>query len=223
MSASVRQSARSRRPDFGGVFESTARPLLLMEADPPRFTMVAVNRAHARAFGTTPEALIGRGVIEVFGEALPAEVQAFVDAIRISLGKVLANGRSHQMGVAPLAAPGPGGRSEERFWSAVNSPVRDKAGRITHIVSAAQDVTGEVLERRSEEARSLLMREVDHRARNSLTVVQSLIRFAHADTVEAFRDVLEGRVTALARAHASLAARRWEGAWLGEVLRGALE
>ncbi len=219
---SIGKSPGSRSPDFRAVFESTARPLLLIEADPPRFTMVAANKAHARAFGTTPEALVGRGVLEVFGDGLTAEAQAFVDAIRRSLEQVLASGRSHQMGVARYAVTNAAGDSLERFWSAANSPVRDRTGRVTHIVSAVQDVTGEVLERQSEAARALLMREIDHRARNSLTVVHSLIRLAHADSVDELREVLEGRVGALARAHSSLAARRWEGALLAEVVESAL-
>jgi two-component sensor histidine kinase len=114
------------------------------------------------------------------------------------------------------------GGTAERYWSAVNSPMFDASGAITHIVSAVQDVTGEVMERRSEEARSLLMREVDHRARNALAIVQSIVRLTTAATLEDYRDVLDGRVAALARAQGSLAARRWEGAWLSEVVEAEL-
>lgn len=212
----------SASPDFRAVFESTARPLLLMAADAPRYTMVAVNKAHAAAFRTTPEALVGQSVLGVFGETLPPEVQAFVDAIRVSLERVIATGRSHQMGTMRYAVPGADGATDERFWSAINSPVRDKTGRVTYVVAAVQDVTGEVLERQSEEARSLLIKEVDHRARNALSVVQSFVRLTSAGSIDEFRDVLEGRVQALARAQTSLALRRWEGAVLHEIIEGEL-
>ena len=43
------------------VFDAAPRPLLVLAADPPRFTMLAVNPAHARAFATTPDALVGHG------------------------------------------------------------------------------------------------------------------------------------------------------------------
>ena len=210
------------KPDFRAVFESTARPLLLLAADPPRYTMLAVNKAHTRAFNTTSDALIGRGVLEVFGTNLAAPVQAFVDAIRLSLETVLETGRSHLMQTRAYPVRTAAGEREERFWSAVNSPVRDASGRVTHIVNAIQDVTGEVLERRSEEARRLLMREVDHRARNTLTIVQSLLRLANAASIDEFRCVLEGRITALARAQSVLASRKWEGGSLPELVEGEL-
>jgi two-component sensor histidine kinase len=204
------------------VFDASPRPLLLIAADAPKYTMLAVNAAHAGAFGTTPGALQGRGVLEVFPADAPPEVAEFVEAVRTSLARVVATGASDQMAVRPYAVAQADGGSEERYWSAVNSPILDPAGQVTHILSAAQDVTGEVLERRSEEARQLLMREVDHRARNALTVVQSFVRLTTADSLEEFRRIVAGRVEALARAQTSLAARRWEGASLREVMESEL-
>ncbi|MGH6965719.1 MAG: HWE histidine kinase domain-containing protein [Phenylobacterium sp.] len=208
--------------DFRSVFDASPRPLLLIAVDAPRYTMLAVNRAHAAAFGTTPEALEGRGVFEVFPPDPAPDVVAFVDAIRTSLERVLDSGAPDLMPVRPYAVAQADGTSEERYWSASNAPVLAADGQPTHIVSAIQDVTGEVLERRSEEARSLLMREVDHRARNALTVVQSFVRLTTAPSLEEYRRVVEGRVEALARAQTSLAARRWEGGSLREVIEAEL-
>jgi PAS domain S-box-containing protein len=208
--------------DFRAVFDASPRPLLLIAADAPKFTMLAVNQAHAASFGSTPEALQGWGVLEVFPPDATPEVAAFVEAVRASLERVISSGEADQMSVRPYAVAQANGGSEERYWSATNSPVLAPDGTVTHIVSAVQDVTGEVLERRSEEARQLLMREVDHRARNALTVVQSFVRLTTADSLEEFRQVVDGRVEALARAQTSLAARRWEGASLRDVVEGEL-
>ena len=208
--------------DFRAVFEASPRPLLLIAADPPKYTMLAVNAAHAGAFGTTPAALEGWGVLEVFPPDAPPEVAAFVEAVRTSLEAVVATRAADQMAVRAYPVQSPDGEPDERYWSATNSPVLGPDGEVTHIVSAVQDVTGEVLERRSEDARKLLMREVDHRARNALTVVQSFMRLTTAASVEDFRRVVDGRVEALARAQTSLAARRWEGASLRDVVEGEL-
>lgn len=208
--------------DFRAVFDASPRPLLLIAADPPKFTMLAVNAAHALAFQTTPQTLQGWGVLEVFPADAPPVVAEFVDAVRTSLEAVIATRTWNQMAPRAYAVQTPDGGSDERYWSAINSPIIGPDGQVTHIVSAVQDVTGEVMERRSEEARKLLMREVDHRARNALTVVQSFVRLTTADNLESFRRVVDGRVEALARAQTSLAARRWEGASLGEVIEGEL-
>lgn len=207
---------------FRAVFQAAPRPLLLIAADPPKYTMVAANAAHARAFGTTPAALAGRGVLEVFPPDPPPQLAQFMAAIRTSLDAVMATGEPDQMGVRPYTTQWRDGEPIERFATAVNSPIKDATGRVTHILSASQDVTGEVQERRSEEARRLLMREVDHRARNALTVVQSFVRLTEAPDLASFRENLSGRVEALARAQTSLAARRWEGAGLRELIDAEL-
>lgn len=207
---------------FRAVFDSSSRPLLLMAADPPRFTMVAVNAAHAKAFSTTREALEGRGVFEVFPAKPEPHVARFMEAIRASLMRVMDSGGTDQMPIGRLTGPSLKGDLVDRYWTATHTPICGADGAITHIVSATQDVTGEVHERRSEAARELLMREVDHRARNTLTVVQSLVRLSRAQTLDEFRSGLEGRIGSLARAQTSLAARKWEGALLTDIVEGAL-
>jgi two-component sensor histidine kinase len=62
------------------------------------------------------------------------------------------------------------------------------------------------------------MHEVDHRARNLLAIVQSLVRLTRADELDDYRSVLAGRIGALARAQTSLASRRWEGGRLEDVV-----
>ncbi|HWF75952.1 MAG TPA: HWE histidine kinase domain-containing protein [Caulobacteraceae bacterium] len=207
---------------FRAVFDTSPRPLLLMAADAPRFTMLAANAAHAHTFRTTPEALEGHGVFEVFPADPEPIVAEFVAAIRESLDRVMATGKPDKMRVGRLNLASPTGEPTERYWTATNTPILGPRGEVTHIVSASQDVTGEVQGRRSEEARALLMREVDHRARNALMLVQSLVRLSTATSLEEFRKILDGRIASLARAQTSLAARKWEGAVVGDIVVEAL-
>jgi two-component sensor histidine kinase/CheY-like chemotaxis protein len=74
--------------------------------------------------------------------------------------------------------------------------------------------------REAEEHLVLLLREVDHRAKNALAVALSLIRLAPRNvTPAAFAAAAEGRITAMARAHALLA----RGAWTGAELQALAE
>lgn len=74
--------------------------------------------------------------------------------------------------------------------------------------------------REAEEHLVLLLREVDHRAKNALAVALSLIRLAPRDVPPAeFAAAAEGRITAMARAHALLA----RGAWTGAELQALAE
>jgi two-component sensor histidine kinase len=74
----------------------------------------------------------------------------------------------------------------------------------------------------ADEARTLLMREVDHRARNALAIVQSVVRLTDASDPVRYREEILGRVDAIARAQGSLARTNWEGAVLAEIVRDEL-
>jgi PAS domain S-box-containing protein len=74
----------------------------------------------------------------------------------------------------------------------------------------------------NEERQVLLTREVDHRAKNVLAVVQAAVRLTPKDDPRAYATALEGRVAAMARAHTLLAAEHWSGADLRSLLRHEL-
>jgi len=93
--------------------------------------------------------------------------------------------------------------------------VRDAADRPDHFVAIIDDITQQ---KRTQETRDLLMREVDHRARNALMVVQSVVRLTSADEPAHFREKVLGRVDALARAQSSLSRSNWSGSTVEEVV-----
>jgi two-component sensor histidine kinase len=84
-------------------------------------------------------------------------------------------------------------------------------------------VTTDVTDRKeADERQVLLAREVDHRARNALAVIQSIIRLTRAKTVDDYVLTVEGRIKALARAHTLLSDSRWRGADLGTLVSDEL-
>ena len=89
-----------------------------------------------------------------------------------------------------------------------------------------QSVLGVILDiterRESEERLKLLAREVDHRANNLLTVVQATVALSTAATAEALKEIITGRVTALAHAHQLISEARWRGADLRRLVEEEL-
>jgi PAS domain S-box-containing protein len=100
------------------------------------------------------------------------------------------------------------------------SPIRSDEAKVVGTILEVRDISED---RRREEARNLLMREVDHRARNILAIIQSLIQLTRAEDLASYKSMLAGRISALARAQTSLANRRWEGGCLDDVVREELE
>jgi two-component sensor histidine kinase/CheY-like chemotaxis protein len=95
----------------------------------------------------------------------------------------------------------------------------NEAGRIVRTSGVTIDVTDL---KEAEERRTLLVREVDHRARNALAVVQSIVRLTRAKTLEAYVAAVEGRIRALSTAHVLLSESRWEGADLSGLVEEEL-
>ncbi|MBL6079882.1 PAS domain S-box protein [Belnapia sp. T18] len=78
--------------------------------------------------------------------------------------------------------------------------------------------------RREEERRLVLLRELDHRVKNTLAVVQSVTIQSrrYAPTPADFQDALLARLAALARSHDLLTRNSWEGASLRDIVRQTL-
>lgn len=80
-------------------------------------------------------------------------------------------------------------------------------------------VTIDITDRReAEERQALLAREVDHRARNALAVVQAIVRLTRARTTRGYVAAVEGRIRALAQTHTLLSQSRWQGADLARLV-----
>jgi len=77
--------------------------------------------------------------------------------------------------------------------------------------------------RRAEETERLLIREIDHRAKNVLAVVQSLAHLTPFENKKQYVTALSGRIGSLARSHSLLSSNRWSGARLDVLLQQELE
>lgn len=97
---------------------------------------------------------------------------------------------------------------------------RDPAtGEATRLIGTTRDVTER---KQAEERQALLAREVDHRAKNALAVVQAALRLTAKEDIRSYARAVEGRVAALARAHTLLADGHWQGASVRDLAEGEL-
>jgi len=122
----------------------------------------------------------------------------------------IGDNRTFQTEVRILRASG-----EWRSCLCAGALTRDAAGHVTNISGVTIDIT----ERKQAEERQLLLaREVDHRARNALAVVQAIVRLTRAPTAANYVTAVEGRIRALSQAHTLLSQSRWEGADIARLV-----
>jgi PAS domain S-box-containing protein len=104
---------------------------------------------------------------------------------------------------------------EIRWCTGAAAASFDDQGRLIGLSGVTTDITER---KRAEERQILLAEEVDHRARNVVAVVQSIMRLTRADSIDEYIGALDGRIGALSNAHRLLAGSRWEGADLNRLI-----
>jgi PAS domain S-box-containing protein len=93
--------------------------------------------------------------------------------------------------------------------------VKDGDGNVVGAVNCFQDIT----ERKRSEAQIVnLAREAEHRTKNILSTVLATVRLSHSDTVDDLKQLIEGRINALANVHALFVQSRWAGAELRSLV-----
>jgi PAS domain S-box-containing protein len=145
----------------------------------------------------------------------PDNVRALIhpddwERLRAALAGVTEHGQTYQ---TEFRVHRPNG--ELRWCIGAAAASIDAARRVVGLSGVTVDITDR---KSAEERQTLLVREVDHRARNALAVVQSIIRLTRAESKEAYIGAVEGRITALSRAHVLLSQSRWQGANLSRIL-----
>ena len=165
------------------------------------------NAAAERIFGYTADEMIGASIRGI----IPAHLQAEEDDI---LARIARGERIQNCETVRLCKDG---RAIDA--SLAVSPILDEGGRIIGASKIVQDIT----ERKRREAQvRLLLKEVNHRAKNLLGVVQAIAWQTAGGGAEAFIERFAARIQALAANQDLLVKSEWRGVELGELLRAQL-
>jgi PAS domain S-box-containing protein len=195
---------RQERDRAHGYLDVAEVMLLVLDE---RGCVQTINRRGAEILGHgDPGPLIGR---DWFDLAIPSDRRSETRAV---FGKLMA-GQIDGAGVYENPVVRADGTERLIAWR--NSVLRDADGRITGTLSSGDDVTDQ---RHARDRERLLAQEIDHRAKNLLAVVQSVVQLTRADDIRGFKTAVTGRIQSLARTHGLLAASRWEGADLKQLV-----
>ncbi len=156
-------------------------------------------------FGRSAESILGRTDEEI----LPPDGGAAIIALK---REALASGRAKRAEFALNEVPG------VRWYDLHVEPLLDRTGAIVGLTCASVDVT----DRKEGEAHlRLLLRELTHRSKNLLAVIQAMARQTarHSGSIDGFLSQFAARLQALASSHDLLVRESWYGASLGELVR----
>lgn len=168
-----------------------------------------VNERLAEINGLPAAAHLGRTVREI--------VPDMADAIERIGEKLIETGEP--MLDVELTGTTPARPGVVRHWVVQWMPLKDEGGEVSGISVVAEEVTER---KQREEQVSLLMREVNHRAKNMLGVVQSIARQTAATSPDDFVRRFSERIHALAANQDLLVHSNWAGVDLADLVKAQL-
>jgi two-component sensor histidine kinase len=99
------------------------------------------------------------------------------------------------------------------------SPVKDAHGNIVGASKVARDITEQ---KRNQERIGVLAREAEHRSKNILANVQAIVNLSQSDSSESLKEMISGRIQAMANVHSLFVETRWIGADVSAIARQEL-
>jgi len=187
--------------------ERTRMPMVVTNPREEDNPIVLANKAFLDLTGYAAEEIIGRNCRFLQGagssQTAIAEIRAALDDERETDVEIL-NYR----------------KDGSTFWNKLRlSPVHDDDGKLLYYFGSQHDVTPLRKVQTLEASEHRLLMEVDHRARNVLAIVDSIVRLSRADDATLYATAVQQRVQALARAHGLLADHGWQDIPLDQLVR----
>ena len=170
-------------------------------------TITTWNQGATRLFGYMAEEIIGRNVSILIPPDRQDEERAIIE--RIQRGERIEHYETICRRKDGILVP----------ISLSVSPVKGSDGKIVGASKVARNISER---KQKDEHIALLSREVDHRSKNLLSLVQATVRLAHGDTPDALKRAIEGRIRALANVHSLLGKAHWIGVDIRSLVTGEL-
>ncbi|WP_049731557.1 PAS domain-containing protein, partial [Rhizobium ecuadorense] len=206
-SASSKAALADRKELAAIAFERTRMPMVVADARKPDLPIVLANKSFLELTGYPADEVLGRNCRFLQG---PATSPIAVAEIRAGI----ADEREVSVEILNYKKNG------EQFWNRLHlSPIHADDGRILYFFGSQIDVTEYRRIEALEASEHRLLMEVDHRSKNVLAIVDSIVRLSNADDPALYAAAIQHRVQALARAHNLLAERRWTSISVEELVR----
>jgi PAS domain S-box-containing protein len=172
--------------------------------------ILRMNQALAEMNGLPSDGNAGRFAWDV--------VPALRETLDPKIAEVLATGETIDVEVSGET---PGASGATRFWQEKIYPIREPDGRVMAVGIVVEEITAR---KRAEEHLRFLLRELSHRSKNLLAVIQAMAgqTAKSAETVADFRRRLGERLMGLAASHDLLVNQNWLGASVEQLVRGQL-
>lgn len=125
------------------LFDAMPGQSMLVKADAPRFTILAATPAYIAQTGYAKQAIIGKGIFEVFSNQLNTE-KGGNNNLLASFQHVLQKKEPHKLPAQPFTLKNAENNLVKGQWKASNTPVLSPDGEVVYIIHTLEDFSYEV-------------------------------------------------------------------------------
>ena len=188
-------------------------PTFMAMLQGPEHSFALVNPEYRKLIGERD--VLGKTVEAALPEVAPQGFVALLD-------RVFETGEAVSRFSEKVTLDRSGKTAEDRYLDFVYQPIKDEAGKVTNIFVQGSDVTERV---RAENHQRLLVNELNHRVKNTLASVQSIVMqtLRGNGTKEEAGAAIGARILAMSRAHDILTHENWDGADLLAIVTSSVE
>ncbi|OEC96914.1 PAS domain-containing protein [Rhizobium sp. YK2] len=187
-------------------FQKTRMPMVVADARQPDYPIVLANDAFLGLTGYSADELLGKNCRLLQGK----------DTSRTAVAEIRAIIAQEREGTVEILNYRKDGTT---FWNQLYlSPIRNDDGGLAYYFASQIDVTEYRKVQTLEEAEHRLLLEVDHRTKNVLAIVDSIVRLSRTDNAAVYAASVQQRVQALSRTHMLLAENGWQQASLHDIV-----
>jgi len=190
--------------------ETTRMAMVFSDACDPDNPIIFANDSFLELTGYSREEVLGQNFNFLMAHGADAEAVATIRAAFEGHSEGGTEVRYHR-------------KDCSEFWAGVFiSPVMNEDGDVVQHFASFVDLT---VHKREQAHSRLLIDELNHRVKNTLATVQSIVwQAARANsTPQAMREAVETRLFALSRSHDLLNRKTWQSAGLLDIVQDALE
>lgn len=206
--ANVEQFRRNLGP-FVVAAETSRMPMVFTDAKESQAPIIFANESFLQLTGYQRSEVLGQNFKHLLAVGADGKTMEEVDAAFHDGGDIRSDVHYRR-------------KDGSEFWASMFiSPVRDNHGTIVQYFLSFADLTKE---KQDQAYRKLLVDELNHRVKNTLSTVQSIVSQAlRRSSDREIIGAIESRLGALSRSHDLLTLERWESVGLCDVVMQAVE
>ena len=199
---------KERLGPFVVAAETTRMPIVFTNAKKPDNPIIFVNDAFLRLTGYNRDEVLAQSFSFLLAEGTDHGDLADIDAAFA--------GHEYEPEIHYARRDG------SEFWATIFvCPVTDESGQVVQYFVSMVDCSKH---RKAQNHAAMLIDELNHRVKNTLATVQSIVTQAVRNAIDPqiVRESIETRIAALSRSHDLLGREKWGGAGLHDLIHEAL-